>query len=179
MAVDPGSAYLATNIGSNLFNVGASKSSNFHARKMMQIQQEYTRENMSYAHQREVGDLKAAGLNPILSAGGGGPSGSAPSQAPIVTPQITAPDILAVEQLRQNQQRINNETMATTAGIAKTMSDTDLNKMKKILLKKGMIRAELEGEASTVMQRILRFMREQWNTNNPPTNELNNIMEAP
>ena len=67
--------------------------------------------------------------------------------------------------------RIEIERANSAAGIAKTLSDTELNKAKKILAQKGMIRADLEGEASGVVQKMIRFMKESVTKPNAPRKE--------
>lgn len=130
------------------------------ADKQMQFQ-----ENMSNtAHQREVKDLTAAGLNPILSAGGNGSSTPSGAQGSVTAPKVELPDMLSyglsVRQLEQADQKLAIEKANSAANIAKTLSDADLLKMKKILAQKGMLKANLEGEASSILQQFIKMLKD-------------------
>lgn len=103
------------------------------------------------AHQREVADLKLAGLNPILSAtggsGAGAPSGGSQS---LVAPEINMPDLMAygislkqLEQkdieLGQGQQKVNNDTDLTKSTMVKNLTDNELKKLEALQTKQGLV----------------------------------------
>jgi len=63
--------------------------------KQAQLQRDYETQMSSTAYQRGVRDMKAAGINPILAAGGGGASTPSGSSANVSTPSVGLPGVSA------------------------------------------------------------------------------------
>lgn len=73
---------------------------------------------------------------------------------------------VSLKQLEQAQAKLDLDAKGvaiqdrnSAAAIAKTMSDIDINKMQKILMQKGMPRAQLEGEASQILQKGIQWLK--------------------
>jgi len=79
----------------------------YEAKRAEQRARDWQREVGTNAHQWEVGDLRRAGLNPILSAGGKGANIPAAQQAQL--PQSGGSDIVSA--LQAEQERIRTKYM--------------------------------------------------------------------
>lgn len=125
----------------NNYNVSASKDSYNYSKALQQFQNDYTTKMASSAHQIEVADLRAAGLNPILSATGGSgavvPGAGNASVTQSGVSGAAAPDIDYLNSaLAYRQQKNQNEL---------TNTQTELNKAQKGLVNEQEHNAYQEG----------------------------------
>lgn len=151
--------------------IGSGSDANRYNRRSAQDAMAFEERMSNTAHQREMADLRQAGLNPTLSAGGDGASTPSGVTSEFTAPQIDFPSYMAVQNLALEKEKIGITKMNSAAEIAQKTSNTDLIKMKKILAQKGMPRAQLEGEASGILQNFIKWMKKQSGSSRPPTHE--------
>lgn len=110
---------LATLAGGALSAVGGLYSAKQSAKASQEINEkqiEWEREKATHAHQWEMQDLRAAGLNPLLAANSGAKTGSITAVQPDTSGYAKAGNAIASAiQLQNENKRVENETKATSA----------------------------------------------------------------
>lgn len=118
----------------------------------------HQKEVMKNRHQWEVEDLRKAGLNPILSAGGSGSPGNAPI---IEAPDIAGASAKAVEASlgKSQEELIKAQTQQSASSARQAESQTALNKTEE---KRVGFEADRSLEAVGTQALTNYILKEQW-----------------
>lgn len=149
-----------TSIGTGLLNAKSTKDANQANIEQSQAQMAFQERMSNTSHQREVADLKAAGLNPILSAHGGAssPGGAAAQIQPTDTAGALKSGIsnaMAYKQLQAELENKRANTMLTLASENKTRMDTQTATTNAIMADNELIKqqAGLSDEVDAIINR--------------------------
>lgn len=117
-------------IGGAVIDFFGQNSANQANAREAQANRDFQERMSSTAHQREVADLEAAGLNPILSAGGGGSSTPSGAMIPMENAINSSKAVDAARAIMENQlkekqeQQIDKGIELTNEQIKKTKEET-------------------------------------------------------
>lgn len=145
------------------------------ARDQMQFQDQMS----STAHQREVADLRKAGLNPILSANSGA---STPTGGQAAIPDLSSIGTKAVSSAQQYG-RLNLEKEKTTQDIRTSAAVEKLNNEQAKLTNYNARTVELENSRREVMSNIWRKILSgskatlNWLNETEPVQDLKDVYE--
>lgn len=146
---------VAAPVVGGLFGMFGQQSANQANKEIARDQMDFQGRMSGSAHQREVADLLAAGLNPILSAGGGG--ASTPAGAGIESKNTLEGLASGISSMGATALAIKDQKKrfeATDANINNTNSDTELKKASRAMSEVSM-RSTIHGIENQRLQNEL------------------------